>query len=72
MARHNEMKFVKDDKISSGATTDNAALRKANAVVFPTGEPLCKKIGLEICVKPKTFVEQAGIHQHPANSAAPE
>ena len=40
--------------------------------VFPTDEALCEKIGLAICAKPKTFVEEAGIYQHPANSLAPE
>ena len=72
MVRYNEMKFVKEEKISKGVTTDNAALRKAYAVVFPTDEALCEKIGLAICAKPKTFVEEAGIYQHPANSLAPE
>ena len=66
------MKFVKEEKISKGVTTDNAALRKAYAVVFPTDEALCEKIGLAICAKPKTFVEEARIYQHPANSLAPE
>ena len=72
MVRYNEMKFVKEEKITKGVTTDNAALRKAYAVVFPTDEALCEKIGLAICAKPKTFVEEARIYQHPANSLAPE
>ena len=62
MARDKEMKFVEEEQISSCVTTDNAALRKAYTVVFPTDEALFEKIGLAMRIKPKTFsfVEQAG------------